>query len=558
MLRKLIHNSKKSLNSLDLKNSIIYRRQESLVTAAAIMMVLVLASKMLGLVRIRALAGIFGAGEQLDIYNYAFPLPDLLASFLINGAMTAAFIPVFTSYLIKNDKKEAWKIASGILSISVFIFVILGIILFVFAEFFSKLVAPGYDAEHLRQVAMITRVLIFGQLLLIVGTFFSSLLQSYQRFLVPALAPVVYNLGFIAGIFWLTPVIGIYGAAFGVVIGALLHILIQIPVAKSLGFDFNFNLSFKDTGIKKILELSLPRAVGSALSQTEWVFAVALTSFLAVGSASVLRFAFDIQNLPIGLFGLTISTAALPSLSASWAKKDKKEFKRIFLSSLHQMFFLAVPLSALFIALRIPVVRLVLGTGKFDWANTVATAETLSFFSLGVFAQGAIFILNRAFYAMHDTVTPLKVYIVSLLTFVTLSVFMVNYTNEVAYLGLAFSLSGVVSFGLQLWLLARRLNGFKKQELFYPAFKIFLSSLLMMVVIYVVIRYLDLRVVDTTRVANLIYLTIFVTVVGMSVYLISLWYLKSQELRVYLGLLRKINLSPRKPVESIERPETKF
>lgn len=557
MLKKLLDNSKKSLDALNI-SSVIYRRQESLITAAVIMMVLVLASKILGLVRIRALAGIFGAGELYDTYTYAFVLPDLLASFLINGAMTAAFIPVFTAYLIKEDKREGWKVASGILSISVFIYIILGTVLFIFAPFFIKyLVAPGSLPEQINQAAALTRIIIFGQLALIVGTFFSSILQSFQRFLVPALAPVVYNLGFIAGVYWLTPVLGIYGAAFGVIVGALLHILVQIPVARSLGFVFRFSLDFKDVGVKKILELSLPRAVGSALSQSEWLFAISLTSFLSAGSASVLRFAFDLQNFPVGLFGLTIATAALPALSASWAKKDTQEFKQILLSSLHQMFFLAVPLSGLFIVLDIPVVRLVLGTGKFDWSNTVATANTLSFFSLGVFAQGAIFILNRAFYAMHDTVTPLKIYVVSLLSFVVFSLILVSATNDVAYLGLAFSLSGVLSFFGQLFLLSRKLHGFGKEELFYPALKIFFSTGLMMVIIYAIIHYLDIRVVDTTRVANLIYLTAFATIVGGTIYFVLMWFLNSRELRLYLGLLEKINLTPAKPIETINQPETK-
>src|SRR3989304_2741895 len=396
-------------------SSLLFRQQTSILSAALIMMVLVLASRFLGLWRNWFLARYFGASGTLDAFNTAFVIPDLLANVLITGALSVAFIPIFTAYIQGKKTKESEILASTILNLSLTAYFVVGVVIFLFPLQINNFLGLSLDPPFDQQAADLMRIIVFGELFLVIGSFFTSVLQSYRRFLIAAVAPVVYNLGIIFGIVVLSRSFGILGVGLGVVIGALFHLSVQFFALNKLGFNYRPAFKLKDPDVLKILKLSLPRALGVGVGQLEIVINVILASSLAVGSIAVLKFASDLQNLPIGLFGLTIAAASLPTLSAEWAGGKAEDFKKTFLASLWQLLYLAVPLSVLLAVLRIPVVRLAVGSGLFDWPATVATATTLSWFALGVFAQAGFLLVTRAFYAMHDTITPLKVAIVSLL-----------------------------------------------------------------------------------------------------------------------------------------------
>jgi len=538
------------------KNStaILFRRQTTIISAATIMMVLVLASRILGLVRNRFLAHFFAVGT-LDAYRAAFLLPDFVANVLIVGALSVAFIPVFTTYLNSKNEKEGWRVASSILNISLLFFALFALLLFIFAgPINATLVVPGFrnDPGKLLLTTNLTRIILFGELLLIVGSFFTSLLQSFHRFIIPAIAPVLYNVGIIAGILWLRPTLGLASAAWGVVIGAILHILVQLFLVKHLGFKYKFELKFKDPGVLKIIKLSLPRAVGIGLAQVEWWVSLFLASLLVgggyAGSVAILGFANDVQNFPIGIFGITFATAALPSLSTEWAAAKIEDFKATFLSTLNQILYLTVPLSVLFIVMRIPVVRIIYGSGAFGWSSTVATAVTTSYFAIGIFAQSAFFLLIRAFYALHDAATPLKVALASLTFHTIISTALVlnlakNTSVPVAFLGLAASFTAMFSFTVLLYLLDRRVGRFDRIRLFLPAAKIFFSSALMGVLLYLPLHlkfggsYLIDHIIDTTRAFNLLILTGAAFMFGLGIYAWLTWWLKSEELKTFSRLL---------------------
>lgn len=532
------------------KNSarLLFQRQSTIISAATIMMVLVLASRVLGLIRNRFLTHFFPL-EDLDSYTAAFIAPDFVADLLIIGILSVAFIPIFTTYLNKHDEKEGWKVASSILNISLIFYILVAVLIFIFArQIIERFVAPGFDESTLNQTINLTRIILFGQVLLIIGSFFTSVLQSFHRFVIPAIAPVLYNLGIIFGILWLRPYLGLMGVAWGVVIGALLHLSIQFFLVRRFGFKYDFEFRFRDPGVKKILRLSLPRAAGIAFSKSEWWVSVFLASFLIKGSTATLRFAADIQNLPIGLFGITFATAALPTLSAEWANKRGEEFKATFLSTLHQVLYLTVPLSVLFIVLRIPVVRIMYGSGFFDWSATVATAVTMSYFAIGIFAQSGYLLLIRAFYALHDAATPLKVGAVSLIVHVSLSTFFIfilapNITVPISLLGLTASLTGIGSFGALLYLLDRKVGGFDRRRLFLPFLKIFFSAALMGILLYIPLHiklggvYVIDHIIDTTRVFNLLVLTGTAFFSGLGIYIWLTWWLKSDELKGFIRMM---------------------
>jgi putative peptidoglycan lipid II flippase len=524
--------------------SILFKRQKTLLSAAVIMMFLMMTSRVLGLVRNWFLAGTFGAGSQLDAYNAGFVLPDLIAVVLINGALSVAFIPIFTTYLTQKGKEEAWDMASSVLNLSLIVFFLVGLIIFLFPKELNGLFVPGLDPETAGTAANLTRIIIVGELFLVVGSFMTASLQSYHRFIAPALAPVAYNLGIIFGIVFLSQNLGIYGVGLGVVIGAFSHFLLQLFIIRKLGYQYTLKVDVKNAGLRKVVKLAIPRSIGIGLAQLEWTVSIFLASLLATGSIAILRFSIDIQNLPIALFGATIAVASFPTFSYEWAGNKLEQFKSTFLSSLHQILYLSIPLSVIFIVMRIPIVRLTLGSGLFDWAATVTTATTMSYFAIGIFAQAGFLLISRAFYAMHDTVTPLRIALASLALHVILGyTFIAILSLPVQFLGLTSAISGIFSFFALLLILDRKLGGFDRKKLVLPVVKIVVSAFVMAVFLYVPLHFriedkyvIDL-IIDTTRAINLLLLTSIVAVSGFAVYGILTWWFKSEELKSFLTLL---------------------
>ena len=512
------------------------------------MMTLMLASRFLGLARNWFLARYFGAGASVDAFNVALVAPDLLANVLIAGALSVSFIPIFTTYLNKENKSEAWDLAGSILNLSLLVYFGIGLFIFLFPRQINALVAPGLEDVAIPVAANLTRIVVFGEMVLIVGIFLSSVLQSFHRFVIPAIAPVAYNLGVLFGVVFLSRFYGIYGVGIGVVIGAFLHVLVQIFILRSFGFRFQAHLDFKSPGVVQVIKLSLPRAIGVGVGQLEWAVSIFLASLLSVGSVSILRYAGDLQNLPVGLFGLSIATAALPTLSSEWSGKKIEEFKSTFVTNLHNIIYLALPTSVLLAVLRIPIVRLVLGSGLFDWPATVATATTLSFFAVGIFAQSGFFLVTRAFYAMHDTTTPLRVALASLALHIVVSSLFVIFlargsTAPVAYLALAASFSSLFSFLMLFWLLERRVGGFGSKRFLLPILKIVTASFVMGLLLYLPLhlridgKFVIDYIIDTRRAVNLLFLTGFVASVGLSCYLLLTWWFKSEELANFTRLI---------------------
>ncbi|HUV42506.1 MAG TPA: lipid II flippase MurJ, partial [Patescibacteria group bacterium] len=286
---------------------ILLRRQSNILSAAFVIMVTVFASRILGLVRDRLLAGAFFGGNEwlLDTYFAAFRIPDMIFQLLVLGALSAAFIPVFSEYLTKNEK-EAYQISSSVINIVLLFFIIIAALTFIYADQLCRLIAPTFSPERINLMVDLTRIMLLAQLFFCFSNFLTGVIQSHQRFLVPALSPVVYNLGIIFGIVFLVPIWGIYGPTIGVVIGAVLHLLVQLPLAIRLGFVYQFRAwHFTHPGVKEIARLMLPRTLALGINQIEATVAVFIATSLAVGSLSIFYFAQHLMNVPVGLFGST-------------------------------------------------------------------------------------------------------------------------------------------------------------------------------------------------------------------------------------------------------------
>lgn len=521
--------------------SLLYSRQTSILSGAAIIMATMLLSKILGLIRDRLLAHVF-TPDKIDIFWAAFRLPDLIFQIVVLGTLSVAFIPVFTEHLESKGKTEAYDLARSILNVALSIFIFAAILIFIFAQpIIATIIAPGFTPERQEQVVALTRIILFGQIILVFGSFFIGILQSFQRFIIPAFAPVFYNFGIIMGIVFLSESLGIMGAAVGVVLGAFLHALVQLPLVYSMGFHLKFPPQFFHSGVKEIMKLMSFRTFGLAAEQINETVGLALASLASVGSVTYLTFAQHLQVVPIGLFGATLAQAALPVLSSERARGRIEEFKITFLTTLHQILFLALPATAILIVIRIPVVRLVFGASQFDWSATVLTGLTLAYLSIGLAAQAVSLLLVRGFYALKDIRTPVIVSFIVVSLNIILSVYFIKVLRlDVWSIGLANSIAAIVSAIFLFWGLHFKVGRFQLGAVFGPFFKMVMATLIMGVALYVPIKLLDQVIFDTTRTVNLLILTSLSFIFALSVYIILVWFLKVRELKTYLELLKKI------------------
>lgn len=520
--------------------SLLTTRQTSILSGATILMATLIISKILGLLRYRLLADIFPP-EVVAIYIAAQSIPELIFTVFIFGTLSVAFIPVFTEYYEGKDKENAYKLAQSILNLCLIFLTILTVVVYIFLEPLTVLVAPGFSPEARAEIADLTRIILIGQIVLTIGALFIGILQSFQRFIIPALAGVVYNLGSIFGIILLSGSLGIKGAAIGVVIGACFHVLIQLPLIFSMGFRWNFPLVIFHSGIKDIFRMMSIRSLGLGAEQINEVIIRSLASLISPSSVTYMAFAQQLQLVPIGLFGATIAQAALPVLSLERARGRMDEFKIILLTTLHQVLFLTLPAAAILIVLRIPAVRLVYGASRFDWPATVLTGQTLAYLAIGLAAQAVSLLFIRAFYAMKDTRTPVIVSLITVLVNVTFNILLI-YVFEVNVwgLGLGFSIASILSAVLLFINLHFKVGKFDLKLVFYPFFKMLMATIIMGVSIYIPIKLLDQVIFDTTRTINLLALTILASTFALSIYVFLVWFMKVRELNTYIDLLRRI------------------
>ncbi|MFA5109148.1 MAG: murein biosynthesis integral membrane protein MurJ [Patescibacteria group bacterium] len=439
----------------------IFKRQiNSITVAAALIALSSLASRFLGIIRDRILAGQFGAGTTLDIYYAAFRIPDLIFNLIVLGALSAGFIPIFSS-LIKDFKceagkecdpqrqnKEAWALANNVLNLLFLGLVSLSLIGIIFAPALTRLITPGFSPAESATTAALTRIMFLSPLFLGISGVLGGILQSFKRFLIYSLAPVFYNLGIIIGALYFVNWWGIYGLAWGVVLGAALHLAIQIPTVYHLGFRYRFKIIWRDINTWRIGKMMIPRTLSLAISQINLLVITVLASNLASGSLTVFNFANNLQSFPIGIFGISFAIAAFPTLAET--AFDRIRLTEKFSQTIRQILFFVIPATVLMVALRAQIIRVVLGTGNFDWRDTILTMDTFGFFALSLFAQATIPLLIRVFYARHNSATPFYLGLATVAVNIILSLIF-GPKMGVAGLALAYSLASILNLIL-LWI----------------------------------------------------------------------------------------------------------
>ncbi|HDQ22638.1 MAG TPA: murein biosynthesis integral membrane protein MurJ [Candidatus Uhrbacteria bacterium] len=517
----------------------------TITSAAIIIGAASLASRFLGIIRDRILAGEFGAGDILDTYYAAFRIPDLVFNLLVLGALSAGFIPIFTHYL-QLDKQKAWRLANQIINILLIsLFVICGI-LFVFAPWLMKLITPGFGPEKMKLAIDLTRIMFLSPILLGLSSVFGGILQSFKRFLVYSLAPILYNIGIIIGALVFVKFWGIYGLAWGVVLGAFLHLLIQIPTSIYLGFRYQWILDFKSQGLKKIFKIMVPRTLTLGITQVNFIVITIIASTLAAGSLAVFNLANNLQLFPVGIFGISFAIAAFPSLSALALKENKKEFIHSFSNTTRQILFFIIPASALLLVLRAQIVRVILGTGNFTWENTILTMECLAMFSFSLFAQSLIPLLLRGFYAFQKAVTPFVIGVFTIAANIILSLILTKPFHLFGYyfdlgvigLALAFTLANIFYF-IVLWLFLRLMAGnLDEIRIIWSVLKISVATLVMAIVTQFMKFGIEPYFGTQTFVG--IFLQGFIAgMAGIAVFIVVGLALRSQEMHTFINSIKR-------------------
>jgi len=394
---------------------ILNHKSETIFGAAMLTGGIMLFGGFLGFLRNALLTSRFGASGNLDIYYASFRLPDMIYNIFIMGAISAAFIPIFSQYWAK-DKKEAWQFSNAIILIIGSFVGSLALLVAIFTEPLLSRLLVGFSPEQLEIAVILTRIMMIQPILMGISSVVASVLKIFKLFLVSALAPLFYNLGIIIGILFFVPSMGLKGLAWGVVLGAVLHILVQIPALIGTGYKFAFKLSMfteLKEGLKKGILMMVPRSLGIIVYQVFLLGITAIASMLKEGSIAVFNLANEIQNFPQTVFALSFAIAAFPSLSKLNAEKKHEDFVKTSIDTLLQIFFFLIPIAVWFFVFREPIIRFLYGYGKFDWASTVNTIQVFSILSFGMIFQGVNIFLLRVFFAKGDALRPFIASVIS-------------------------------------------------------------------------------------------------------------------------------------------------
>ena len=389
-----------------------YKETSTLHKAAYLLGFFAILSQIMAFVRDRLLAHVFGAGSTLDTYYAAFRIPDFLFVTIASVVSLSVVVP-FIIEKEKEGKEALHEFVDNIFSFFSIVMIGVSVVLFFLMPYFSHILFKGFSGESLKEVILLSRIFLISPLALGFSNLLGSLTQAYNRFTIYAFAPLLYNLGIILGIVLLAPYFGVMGVAIGVVVGSIMHALVQVPFVLKAGlmprpsFRINFN------SIRKLSRLSLPRTLTLSINHIATIFLVSMASLMSAGSISVFSLSLNLQSVPLTVIGVSYSLAAFPTLSRHFADKNMKEFASHMAITARHIIFWSLPITALFIVLRAQIVRVLLGSGKFDWNDTRLTAAALALFALSTVFQSLMLLFVRAFYSAGHTKKPLIINLLS-------------------------------------------------------------------------------------------------------------------------------------------------
>ncbi len=457
--------------------------------AATLVMALFVVSRVFGLVREMVVGALFGTSAAYDAYQAAARIPEMIFLVVAGGALGSAFIPAFADHMAKEDHAGAWRLASAIVNLALIVLTVTAGLTAVFAPVLVRtVIAPGFDPPQQALTARLLQLMLLSPIIFGVSGIVMGALNAHQHFLLPALAPSVYNLSIIGGALLLGPRLGVMGMAVGVVVGAALHLLVQVPGLMRYGARYIPTLGLDDPSVREVGRLMAPRVLGTAVIQLNFVVNNSLASMMGEGAVSAINYAWLLMMLPQGVFAQAVGTAAFPTFAEQVARGERDEMRSTLVATLRAVFFLSIPATVGLLMLGRPLVGLLFERGAFEAGSTEAVTWALAFYALGLVGYAGLEIVARAFYALHDTLTPVWVGGLAMGLNVALSLTLPGVFGLVGWphhagLALANSVAILLELVALLVLMQRRMNGLEGRRTLTAFAKSGLAALAMGVVL---------------------------------------------------------------------------
>ena len=455
--------------------------------AAGVVAVFFLLTRIFGLIKVSTITNYYGLNVEADAFYIALRLPDLLFGIVAGGALGSAFIPTFAGYIAKDDEPGGWRLFSAVLNLIILVMVILAGLAALFArpiiEWLFIDMSQADAVEKLQLAIPMTRIMLLSVVIFGASGLFMAVLNAKQHFLTPALAGVLYNLGIILGTIFFAP--NILGAAWGAVVGAALHALVQVPALFSNGVSYRPIFQTGDGGVHQVLTLMGPRIVGLSFSYLNPFIVPTLARSFGTGTVAALINANQIMLVPYSLLGQAVGVVSFPTMSALAAEGNTREMQRILTAALRSILFLGLPMMMGLILLRVPVVSLLLERGEFDANNTSFVAGLLILYALAILPLAGLEVIARAFYSLQDTWTPVIAALIQLPLMIGLSLlftfrlFPSAGIEPAGGIALGFSLSNWIEVGVLLWLLRNKLGSIGGKDLFDGLWRMGLAATIM-------------------------------------------------------------------------------
>lgn len=506
--------------------------------AAGIVMAAMVFGQVVGQAAKIATVTTFGTSLELDAYNAANRVSETVYLLVAGGALGSSFIPVFTGLLTENKRAAAWKLASGIVNLVTLILCGLSVLVMIFARpLVDHILTPGFAPEQQALTAHLLRILMPTTIIFGASGLFMGILNSHQKFLLPALAPSMYQLGIIAGVLLFSPSLGIDGLAWGTLAGAGLHFLVQLPqVLKLPHKQFDLSLGLKNEKVREVIWLMLPRLLGVAVVQLNFWVNTIIASSMVEGSLTAITIGFALMLMPQTVVAQATATAALPTFSTQYAQGKLKELRSSLAMTLRGVLLLAIPATVGMILLRRPLIAMFYQYGAANAQSTELIAWALLWYCAGLVSHSVYEILARAFYALHDTKTPVVVGVIAMSLNVVFSLVFARLFTQLGWmphggLALANSLATTIEMVVLTILMSRRLQGLELPTIFKGVAKFMAAALLMGVVLLLWLRF--------STGWNPILVTALGAGLGVLVYFGAAWLLRVEELKNMLGAVKR-------------------
>ncbi|MFA6392874.1 MAG: lipid II flippase MurJ [Candidatus Paceibacterota bacterium] len=507
-------------------------------------------SQVLGLIRDRALASIVGAGPTLDVYYAAFRIPDFIYISIASLASVTVLLPFLINKMKEDNNDKARLFLNNVFSAYMLFMITISVIISILMPYIASYIAPGFGESQLASLVTTSRIMLLSPIFIGLSNMIGSVTQLFRNFFIFSLSPIFYNLGILSGIIFLYPIFGVYGLAYGVILGAVLHLLVQVPIVVSHGLFPRLTFKIKWREIYNVTKLSIPRTLALSCNSLAFIVLIAMASTLKEGSISLFTFSFNLQSVPVGIIGISYSVAAFPILVRSFSLNDMNNFITHIIGAAKQIIFWSLPIIALITVLRAQIVRVVLGSNAFSWSDTRLTAAAIALFIVSLITQSLVLLFVRGYYAAAKTKTPLIVNVFSsvmviIFAYVTLFIFK-NYPGTLhsiesilrvkdvpgtimLALPIAYALGSILNFFL-IWIMFKRdfLKG--RGTMLYKTFlESFLGAITMGLFAYISLNFFS-YIFDLDTFLGIFLQGLISGLIGIGAGILVLYIFKNQEL----------------------------